>query len=131
VRRHTDDGSSGFIPSEGWCVQCDGEIRTVGCKWYGSNHRGPYCSTHCMRQDSNAGPLPDYVREFPPSDGEFTEEQITALRNAGEQIRRESGVPRAYFDGPLPSHPRDFELPRVPLNADLSIGDNWHGDEAR
>jgi hypothetical protein len=117
---HPDEGLSGFSLDQGWCAQCGCVLRGSGAKWYGSDSSGPFCSTECLRKAIKQGGLPDYVREFRADgrpilgdagrardfrlpkgslypDEALTEEQREALSAAGEEFRRQSGVPRAFL----------------------------------
>lgn len=106
MRHHPDQSSTGFDPSNAWCIGCSEPIRTFGAKWYGAHQVGPFCSTACMRESSNEGDLPDWVEEMEGNDA--------------------PDVPTTTFTGSAPhlllqseQLPRDFNLKVRSLYGDV------------
>ena len=48
--RHPDEGSSAFMPHEGWCTHCGRVMRVVGTRFRSIDQAdGVFCSQECLR----------------------------------------------------------------------------------
>lgn len=88
--RHPDEGSSAFVPHEGWCAHCGRVMRVVGTRFRSIDQAdGVFCSQECLhlRLEANHQAALDRRRRHPLGwDPSVSGEEISArLRRARDR----------------------------------------------